>query len=104
MTSVSEAIFCLRQKSWKPECALSFNMGWRIKFTNIHQPMLKLKTHSGLEYFDSDMSNSTNTVLYFDWRTVIYIYICGQCRTQFMLPNSSIIHQHVLLRRESQSY
>jgi hypothetical protein len=57
MTSVSEAIFCLRQKSWKPECALSFNMGWRIKFTNIHQPMLKLKTHSGLEYFDSDMSN-----------------------------------------------
>jgi hypothetical protein len=79
-------------------------MGWRIKFTNIHQPMLKLKTYSGLEYFDSDMSNSTNTVLYFDWRTVIYIYICVQCRTQFMLPNSSIIHQHVLLRRESQSY
>jgi len=22
-------------------------MGWRIKFTNIRQPMLKLKTHSG---------------------------------------------------------
>jgi hypothetical protein len=33
----------------KPECVLSFNMGWRIlvNFTNIHQPMLKLKTHSG---------------------------------------------------------
>ena len=37
-------------------------------------------------YFDSDMSKSTNTVIYFDWKTVIYIYVCGKCRTQFMLP------------------
>jgi hypothetical protein len=37
-------------------------------------------------YFDSDMSKSTNTVVYFDWKTVIYIYLCGKCRTQFMLP------------------
>jgi hypothetical protein len=37
-------------------------------------------------YFDSDMSNNTNTVAYFDWKTVIYIYVCGKCRTQFMLP------------------
>ena len=37
-------------------------------------------------YFDSDMSMSTNTVVYFDWKTVIYIYVCGKCRTQFMLP------------------
>jgi len=36
----------LRNKSWKPECVLSFNMDWRIKFPNIRQPMLKLKTHS----------------------------------------------------------
>jgi hypothetical protein len=21
-----------------------------------------------------------------DWKTVIYIYVCGKCRTQFMLP------------------
>ena len=35
-------------------------------------------------YFDSDMSKSTNTVVYFDWKTVIYIYACGKCRTQFM--------------------
>ena len=27
-----------------------------------------------------------NTVVCFDWRTVIYIYVCGKCRTQFMLP------------------
>jgi uncharacterized iron-regulated membrane protein len=37
-------------------------------------------------YFDSYMSKSTNTVVYFDWKTVIYIYVCGKCRTQFMLP------------------
>jgi hypothetical protein len=47
----------LRNKSWKPECVGSFNMGWKIlifypeplrgiKFTYIRQPMLKLKTHS----------------------------------------------------------
>jgi hypothetical protein len=37
-------------------------------------------------YFDSDMSKSTNTVVYFDWKTVIYIYVCRKCRTQFKLP------------------
>jgi hypothetical protein len=37
-------------------------------------------------YFDSDMSKSTNTVVYFDWKTVIYIYVCGKCSTQFILP------------------
>jgi hypothetical protein len=25
-------------------------------------------------YFDSDLSKSTNTVIYFDWKTVIYTY------------------------------
>jgi ligand-binding sensor protein len=58
-----------------------------IKFTNICQPMLK-HILASMNYFDSDMSKSTNTVVYFDGKTVIYIYICGQCRTQFMLPNS----------------
>jgi hypothetical protein len=37
-------------------------------------------------YFESDMSKSTNTVVYFDWKMVIYIYICRKCCTQFMLP------------------
>jgi hypothetical protein len=27
-------------------------------------------------YFDSDMSKSTNTVVCFHWKTVIYIYVC----------------------------
>ena len=35
-------------------------------------------------YFDSDMSKSTNTVVYFDLKTVIYTYAYGKCRTQFM--------------------
>ena len=30
-------------------------------------------------YFDSAISKSTNTLVYFDWKTVIYIYGCGQC-------------------------
>jgi hypothetical protein len=37
-------------------------------------------------YFDSDTSKGTHTVVYFDWKTVIYIYVCGKCHTQFMLP------------------
>ena len=28
------------------------------------------------------MSKSTNTVVYFDWKTINYIYVCGK----FMLP------------------
>jgi hypothetical protein len=36
-------------------------------------------------YFDSDMSRITNTVVYFDWKTVIYIYVCGKCHTQVYL-------------------
>ena len=39
-----------------------------------------------MTYFDSDISKSTNTVVYFDLKTVIYIYVCGKCHTQFMLP------------------
>ena len=35
-------------------------------------------------YFDSDTSKSTNMVVYFDWKTVIYIYVehnlCCQIR------------------------
>ena len=62
-------------------------MDWRIKFTNIRHPMLKLKTHSGShDLFNSDMSKNINTVVNFDWKTVIYIYVFVKCRTQFMLP------------------
>ena len=57
-----------------------------------------------MNYFDSDMPKSTNTVVYFDWKTAIYIYVCGQCRTQFAKFEQTIIHQQVHLRRESQSH
>ena len=60
-----------------------------------------------MNYFDSDMSKSTNTVVYFEWKTVIYIYACGQCRTHAVYAanfEQTIIHQHVHLRRESQSH
>jgi hypothetical protein len=61
---------------------------WGIKFTNIRQSMLKLKTHSGFhELFRFwYVYKSTNMVVYFDWKTVIYIYVCRKYRTQFKLP------------------
>ena len=31
---------------------------------------------ASMNYFDSDMSKSTNTVVYFDWKMGIYIYVC----------------------------
>ena len=36
---------------------------------------------------------STNMVvyMYFDWKTAIYIYVCGKCRTQFMLPMENLV-------------
>jgi hypothetical protein len=36
-----------RNKSWKPECVLSFNMDWWILVNFIRQHMSKLKTHTG---------------------------------------------------------
>ena len=58
-----------------------------------------------MNYFDSDMSMSTNTVVYFDWKTVIYIYGCEICRTHYAAKfEQTIIHQHVHLRWESQSH
>ena len=55
---------------------------------NIYQyPPTHVKTQNtfilaSLNYFDSDMSKSTNTVVYFDWKTGIYIYVCGLCHTK----------------------
>jgi len=44
-------------------------MGWRIKFTNILQIRGKFTTQymASRNYFDSDMYNSTNTVVYILW-------------------------------------
>jgi hypothetical protein len=52
-------------------------------FVNVHVDEFGSISYilASMNYFDSDMSKSTNMVVYFDWKTVIYIYICGQCRT-----------------------
>ena len=53
-------------------------------------------------YFDSDMSKSTNTVVYFDWKTVIYTYACGNntapsigiIRVTIYAANGNVSHIH----------
>ena len=41
-------------------------------------------------YFDSGMSKSTNTVVYFDWKTVIYTYtFIGACANEIIRRNNS---------------
>ena len=44
---------------------------------------------ASMNYFDSDMSKSTNTVVHFDWKTGIYIYVCGICCTQYTVIDFS---------------
>jgi hypothetical protein len=63
-------------RTYAGECDWLFRRGilvfYRIflEFTNIRQPMLRLKNILvSMIYFDSDMSKSANTVLYFDWKT-----------------------------------
>ena len=59
-------------------------------------------------YFDSEMSNSTNRVVYFDWKMVIYICTCKLQTMSYTIYvakfEQTIIHQHVPLRQESQLY
>jgi len=51
-------------------------------------------------YFDSDMSKSTNMVVDFDWKTVIYIYACGKMSHTIYAANGTVSHSpaHVLMR------
>ena len=64
-----------RNNSCKPECVLSFNMGWRILvnfvprpwlwrilYTNIRQPMLKLKTNSGFHDLFLKLTSNTSDI------------------------------------------
>ena len=58
-------------------------------------------------YFNSGMSKSTNTVVYFDWKTVIYTYACGKCRTQIYVtqiilrPQSALFGSQFMLPMET---
>jgi hypothetical protein len=54
-----------------------------------------------MNYFDSDMSKSTNTVVYGN----LYLHLQKMSHTIYAAQfEQTIIHQHVHLRRKSQSY
>ncbi len=57
-------------------------------------------------YFDSDMSNNTNTVVYFDGKySNLYLRLRAMSHTVYAAKfKQTITHQHLLLRREIQYY
>ena len=59
-----------------------------------------------MNYCDSDMSNSTNTVVYFDGKDGnLYLRLWTMSHTIYAAKfEQTLTHQYVLLRRESQSY
>jgi hypothetical protein len=59
-----------------------------------------------MNYCDSDMSNSTNTVVYFDGKdSNLYIRLRTMLHTIYAAKfEQTLTYQYVLLRRESQSY
>ena len=61
---------------------------------------------ASVNYFDSDMSKSTNTVLYFDGKDGnLYLRLRTMSHKIYAAKfEQTITHQHVFLRRESQSY
>jgi len=57
---------------------------------------------ASINYFDSDMYNSINTVVYFDGKDGnLYLRLRTIYAAKF---EQTITHQHVILRWESQSY
>ena len=61
---------------------------------------------ASMNYFDSDMYNSINTVAYFDWKDDnLYLRLRAMSHTIYVGKfEQTITHQHVHLRWESQSY
>jgi hypothetical protein len=59
-----------------------------------------------MNYFDSDMYNSINTIVYFDRKDGnLYLTLWAISHTIYAAKfEQTITYQHVLLRRESQSY
>ena len=56
-----------------------------------------------MNYFDSDMSNSINTIVYFDRKDGnLYLRLRAMLHTIYAAKlEQTITHEHVLLRRES---
>ena len=59
-----------------------------------------------MNYFDPDMSNSTNKVVYFDGKDGnLYLRLWIMSHIFYAAKFAqTVTHQHLLLRRESQSY
>ena len=59
-----------------------------------------------MNYSDSDMYNSTNTVVYFDGKdNNLYLRLWAMSHTMYAaIFEQTITHQHVHLRWESQPY
>ena len=59
-----------------------------------------------MNYFNSDMSNSTNTVVYFDGKDGnLYLRLRTMLHSIYAAKfEQTITHQRVLLQQESQSY
>jgi hypothetical protein len=57
-------------------------------------------------YFDSDMFNNTNTVVYFDGKySNLYLRLRAMSHTVYAAKfEQTITHQHLLLRREIEYY
>ena len=59
-----------------------------------------------MNYYDSDMYNSTNMVVYFDGKDDnLYLHLWAMSHIIYAAKfKQTITHQHELLRRERQSY
>ena len=45
---------------------------------------------ASMNYFDSDMSKNTNTVVYIDWKMIIYIYAGDNSSTCIFTTGKSV--------------
>jgi hypothetical protein len=73
---------------------------------NLHLDELS-SARISMNYFDSDISKSTHTVVYFDWKMVFIFTFAEYVAYNFINAAKfelTIIHQDVNLRRESRSH
>ena len=66
-------------------------LGIKYQYPPTHVKTQNNSILASIIYFDSDMSKSTNTIVYFDWKTVIYIYVCGISQSHSPAPYANEI-------------
>ena len=65
-----------------------------LRVNYIRQPMLKLNILASMIYFDSDMSKSKHTVVYFDWKDGnLYLRLRKMSHTLYA-ANGKVSHIH----------